>query len=82
MDAVARAANRLTGDRFTAEEVFGDTHDRTGEQIMVRLAGEVNCSRAALALVLAGKLVVGSATLSFRWAQTPLGGRPASYPPV
>eukprot|EP00969_Alexandrium_andersonii_P282661 12496388-Alexandrium_andersonii.AAC.1 len=39
-DAVARAANRLTGYRITAEEVVGDAHDCTGQQIMVRLVGE------------------------------------------
>eukprot|EP00969_Alexandrium_andersonii_P197084 8707846-Alexandrium_andersonii.AAC.1 len=41
-DAVGRSANRFTGNRFTAEEVVGDPHDRSGQQIMVRLAGEAD----------------------------------------
>eukprot|EP00969_Alexandrium_andersonii_P206856 9138486-Alexandrium_andersonii.AAC.1 len=55
-DAVGRAAGRLTGNRFSAEEVVGDAHDRSGQQIMVRLVGEADCNRAARALLLAGKL--------------------------
>eukprot|EP00969_Alexandrium_andersonii_P331235 14639958-Alexandrium_andersonii.AAC.1 len=33
-DTVAHAAHRLTGDRFAAQEVFGDAHDRADEQIV------------------------------------------------
>eukprot|EP00969_Alexandrium_andersonii_P217361 9601875-Alexandrium_andersonii.AAC.1 len=36
-DAVGRAAGRLTGNRFSVEEVVGDAHDRSRQQIMVRL---------------------------------------------
>eukprot|EP00969_Alexandrium_andersonii_P212787 9395553-Alexandrium_andersonii.AAC.1 len=59
-DAFGRAAGRLTGNRFAAEEVVGDdARDRSGQRIMVRLAGEADCRRAARDLLLAGKLSVG-----------------------
>eukprot|EP00969_Alexandrium_andersonii_P275709 12185153-Alexandrium_andersonii.AAC.1 len=61
-DAVSRAAGRLAGNRFSAKEVVGDAHDRTGQQIMVRQVGEANCNCAARSLLLAGKLTTVGGT--------------------